>query len=75
MLMSDIYRKRIADFLSKYIDLKDCRYGFGDDKVIIQGIKILIENDIFTPDSLKKTAIETQGIIISDEFINDCLKD
>ena len=52
--MSDEYRERIAEFLSQYIDILDCKLGYGDERVIRQGIKLLIEQNIFSKSGLKK---------------------
>lgn len=71
--MDKEYRKRIAKFLSEYIDINDCKYGYGDDEVIRQGIKILIESGAFTADELRKTAIKDYNIVITKQFINRCL--
>lgn len=71
--MDKEYRNRIAKFLSEYIVIKDCKYGYGDDEVIRQGIKMLIESDAFTADELRKVAIKDHNIVITKQFINQCL--
>lgn len=72
--MSEEYRKRIAKFLSKYIDIQDCKIGYGDDRVIRQGIKALIENDIFSVRELQKRAVKEADVLISANFIVMCAR-
>lgn len=67
--MSEEYRKRIAKFLSKYIDIQDCRIGYGDDRVIRQGLKALIENNIFSVRELQKQAVKEANVLIPADFI------
>ena len=71
--MSDEFRERIANFISIYADITDCKLGYGDEKVIRQGIKLLIEEKIFSVSGLKKELMRQQRIIVSDDFINECL--
>lgn len=71
--MSDEYRERIAEFLSQYIDVLDCRLGYGDERVIRQGIKLLIEQNIFSKKQIKKELMRQQGIVLTDGFIEKCL--
>lgn len=72
--MSEEYRKRIAKFLSKYIDIRDCKIGYGDDRVIRQGIQELIKNDVFSVRVLQKQAIKEAGVLIPADFIIACVR-
>lgn len=72
--MSGEYRKRVAKFLSKYIDILDCKVGYGDDKVIEQGIKALIENEIFSVRELQKQAVKEANVLIPADFIKMCAR-
>lgn len=72
--MLEEYRKRIAKFLSKYIDILDCKVGYGDDEVIKQGIKALIENDIFSVRELQKQAVKEANVLIPTDFIIMCAR-
>lgn len=72
--MTEEYRERLADFVSKYVDLKDNRFGYGHDKVIRQAVKMLIDEGIFTKESLIKAAAKQCGVIIPGEFIDECIK-
>ena len=71
--MTEEFRKRIAKFLSKYIDILDCKRGYGDDLVIKQGVKALIENDIFSARELQIQAGKEADVFIPAEFINMCV--
>ena len=71
--MSDEYRERIAEFLSQYIDILDCKLGYGDERVIRQGIKLLSEQNIVSKSGLKKELMRQQGIVLTDDFIEKCL--
>lgn len=72
--MSEEYRKRIAKFLSKYIDICDCKLGYGDDRVIRQGIQALIKNDVFSVRGLQKQAVKEVGVLIPADFIIACVR-
>lgn len=72
--MSEEYRKRIAKFLSKYIDILDCKIGYGDDEVICQGIKALIENNIFSVRGLQIQAGKEANVLIPADFIIMCAR-
>lgn len=72
--MTEEYRKRIAKFLSKYIDINDSRLGYGDHKVIRQGIKALIKNNIFSVRELQIQAGKEADVLIPAEFIEMCMR-
>lgn len=71
--MDTEYRNRLATFLSEYIDVLDSRYGYGDEEVIMQGINMLINSGAFTEKELRAAALKEQCIILSSQFINECL--
>lgn len=71
--MTEEFRKRISKFLSKYIDILDCKRGYGDDLVIKQGIEVLIENNIFSVRELQIQAGKEAGVLIPTEFIKMCV--
>lgn len=72
--MSEEYRKRIAKFISKYIDICDCRIGYGDDRVIRQGIQALIKNNVFSVRELQKQAVREANVLIPADFIIACAR-
>lgn len=72
--MDTEYRNRLARFLSEYIDILDSRLGYGDENVIRQGINMLINKGAFTEKELRNAALKEQGIILSEQFIKECLK-
>jgi len=67
------YRNRIAQWLAKYIDIHDCRYGYGSDKVIRQGIRLLLNEVFITREALKKDALKYGGIILTDKILDEIL--
>lgn len=71
--MTEEFRKRISKFLSKYIEILDCKRGYGDDLVIKQGIKALIENNIFSVRELQIQACKEASILIPADFIKMCV--
>ena len=71
--MDDELRSRIAKWLEYYVDITDCRYGYGSDRVIKQSIKILVSKGIFTKEELKRDALIHGEFILTDEFIDTCL--
>lgn len=72
--MTEEFRKRIAKFLSNYIDVLDCKRGYGDNDVIRQGIKALIKNDVFSVRELQKQAIKEADVLMPAEFIEMCVR-
>lgn len=75
MIMSEEYRKRIADFILGFIDIADCKRGYSDDDVIRQSIKALISNEIFTVASLQEEMLRRNAVFVSKEFIIACVVD
>ena len=71
--MTEEFRKRISKFLSKYIDIIDCKRGYGDDLVIKQGIRALIENNIFSVRELQIQAGKEADVFIPAGFIKMCV--
>lgn len=72
--MNSEYRNKLADFLSRYVDIEDCQYGYGHEKVIQQGIKLLIDSGLFNTEQLRKKILKDKSIIVSREFIMECVK-
>ncbi|MCI9559350.1 MAG: hypothetical protein HFG52_08900 [Lachnospiraceae bacterium] len=72
MEISDKYRKSMADFISEYIDVKNGR-KYEEDIVIKASIKMLITKKVFTVDEMQKQALKDHSIIISKQFIRECL--
>lgn len=70
--MSDEYRKRMAQFVSKYADVTDCKIGYGDDRVIRGVISLLVKGNIFTPLQLQKQALKDNSVMIPLPFIREC---
>lgn len=72
--MSEEYRKRIGEFLRNYIDITDTKteWQYSDERVIYQGIALLLENGIFTVEELKCEMLKEVGVILSDEIIAKC---
>jgi hypothetical protein len=71
--MDEEFRNRMAEFLSKYIDITDNRYGYGHEKVIRSGIRELISSGLFTVDGLRREFAKSSGLIIPTKYITDCL--
>lgn len=72
MKMSDEYRKKMADFISEYIDVKN-GMKYEEDTVIKASVKMLITENVFTVNEMRKQALKDHSIIISKEFIRECL--
>lgn len=70
----DEIRNRMAMWLKNYIDISDCRYGYGNDKVIKQSICLLLKEGVFTREQLKRDALKKGEFILTDEFIDSCIK-
>lgn len=68
------YTNRIAAFIEEYIDILDDQYSYSDDIVIRHGIKKLIEEGAFTREEMKKEALKSYGVFISDELIDRSLR-
>ncbi len=72
MDMSDDFRNKLAAFISEYIDtINGGKHT--DDDVIRQSIKILITENVFTVESLRKQAIKDFQILIPASFIRKCV--
>lgn len=73
--MSEEYRKRIGEFLRNYIEITDTEkeWQYSDEKIIYQGIAVLIDNDIFTVEELQREILKEAGVILSDEIIDKCM--
>lgn len=71
--MSEEFRYRISLFLKEWIDVTDPKVGYGDDRVIRQGIKLLIETGVFDEQEMRKVALKEHGLVIPEGFINRCL--
>lgn len=71
--MGDEYRKRIGNFLSNYIDITSDGYGYDNEDVIRQGIKALINEDIFSAEELQRAALIRDCVWIPLDFINKCV--
>lgn len=72
MEMSYEFRKRMADFISEYIDtINGGKYE--DDDVIRQSIRILITENVFTVEELRKQALKDHYILIPKQFIRECV--
>lgn len=70
--MSDDFRNKLAAFISEYIDtINGGKYT--DDDVIRQSIKILITENVFTVNGLRKQAIKDYQILIPESFIRKCV--
>lgn len=72
--MGKEFRKRIADFLSEYIDVNEPGIGYDDERVIEQGIGILVYEGIFGVEELQKEALREQNVLIPLDFIKTCAK-
>lgn len=66
------YRKRIANFISKYVDIKDNRMRYQDNRIIAEGIGVLIVEEIFSPQELQRIALKEDGVFIPLMFIERC---
>lgn len=73
MNFEEDYRRRIGNFLSKRIDIIDSRYGYGSDKVIRQGIRELITNEVYTIKELQRYALSEELVYIPEQFIKQCV--
>lgn len=71
--MDEEFRNRIAVFLSEYINITDNRYGYGNDDVIKQGIKLLINSGAFSIPEMQRECAVNHSLIIPTKFITDCL--
>ena len=72
MEMSSEFRKKMADFISEYIDVKKGR-KYDEDIVIKASVKILIMENVFTVDDMQKQALKDYSIIIPKQFIRECV--
>ena len=72
MDMIDKYRKGLADFISEYIDVKKGR-NYEEDIVIKASVKMLITENVFTVEEMRKQALKDHSIIIPEQFIRECL--
>lgn len=72
--MDEEYRKRIGEFLMNYIDITDTKreWQYSDEIIICQGIALLLNNDIFTLEELKREMLKEVDVILSDETISKC---
>lgn len=73
MKMSKDYRKRISEFIAKYIDVVD-GYRYDEDDVIRQSIDILISENVFSIKEMQKQALREHSIIIPEKFIRQCIR-
>lgn len=71
--MEEEFRKRIASFLSEYVNITDSKYGYEDENVIKQGIKLLINTGAFTIPEMIRECAKNHSLIIPVKFITDCL--
>lgn len=72
MNISDDFRNKLAGFISEYIDtINGGKYT--DNDVIRQSIKILITENVFTVESLRKQALKDYQILIPKSFIRECV--
>ncbi len=72
MNISDDFRNKLAGFISEYIDaINGGKYT--DDDVIRQSIKILITENVFTIESLRKQALKDHQILIPESFVKECM--
>ena len=69
----DEYKKRLGAFLSEYANITDESHSMEDEKVIRQSIKILIEKRVFTMEEMRKTALKDHNILISENYIEECI--
>lgn len=72
MNMTGEYRKRMADFISEYIDIKNGG-KYEEDIIIKASIEMLITENVFTVDGMRKQALKDYSIIIPKKFIRECL--
>lgn len=74
MYFTEDYKKRIGKFMSKRIDILDNRYGYESDLVIMQGIRELITNGIYTIKELQRYALSEELVFIPYKFIEQCVR-
>lgn len=72
--MNEEYRKRIGEFLMNYIDIADTKreWQYSDERIIYQGIALLLDNGVFTFEELKREMLKEVGVILSNEIIDKC---
>lgn len=72
--MDKEYRKRITAFLSDYLNISPEMFDIYDilrKDSIKYCIKYLIDNKVFTVESLKKEAVKYYYVIIADDLLPD----
>lgn len=72
--MDKEYRKRITAFLNDYLNISSDFFDICDlltNDSIKYCIKYLIDNKVFTVESLKKEAVKYYYVIIADDLLTD----
>lgn len=67
-------REKMAELFSCYVDITDCAIGYGDERVIHQSIKALIENKVMGAAKLRRIILKRAGVLITNQYIEDCCR-
>lgn len=71
-VMSEEFKRRAGKFIAEYFD-KEPKASYEDERIIKEGIRILIHDNVFTKKELQKETMKKYNILITSTLLEECL--